>query len=188
MKRAITISAILMIAAAATCQARQPSAGYRGFIEWSNDLRSDKTWTYSNRTTTFYTGMTTSHGYQINPIFFIGAGIGLEKCNKIDNWIAPIFVQGRADLKFGRFTPFADLRLGANMAEGVGIYFSPSIGYRINWGRKAGINIGAGLTLGGYKAEYYEVTYRGPFDYELRYIETKHHVRPYFSFRLGFDF
>lgn len=204
MKRFITKSIhakriLLLIAAAgllnSASHARQPQRGYRGFIEWSNNVRSER---YANlvsatslsfyRQTQLYTGVTTSHGYQINPMFFVGAGLGMERHTTSDNWIAPVFVQSRLDLLLGRFTPFADIRLGANLSSGTGIYFSPSIGYRFNWGRKTGINIGAGLTLAGYKAHHYEGTWQGPDSFELQYIGTKRHVRAYFSFRLGLDF
>lgn len=194
MKRTI----ILILATITLCQvaeARQPGRGYRGFLEWSSSLRSENFGYLDmngnlliNRENTFYTGFSTSHGYQINPLFFIGAGLGMERCGSLDNWVAPIFIEGRIDLKFGKFTPYGDLRLGANVAEGAGVYFSPTIGYRFNWGRKMGVNLGAGLTLAGYRVEYYEGTITGPDSYEIQYVGTKRHIRPYFSFRVGIDF
>lgn len=194
MKRAF-LSLLAILAVAAATEARQPRRGYRGFFEWSSSVRSEKFAEINIsgnmttlRETTFYTGFTTSHGYQIDPIFFIGAGLGMERCGKLDNWIVPLFVQGRADLQFGRFTPFGDLRIGANVSEGTGLYFSPTVGYRFNWGRKMGVNLGIGLTLGGYKAEHYEGTWTDPDSYEIHYIGTRRHMRAYFSFRLGIDF
>ena len=194
MKRTIFLL-LAVIAFAHVSEARQPKRGYRGFLEWSNSVRSDNFGIIDihgnlcmERQGSFYTGFSTSHGYQINPMFFIGAGLGMERCGKLDNWVVPIFIQGRVDLKFGKFTPFGDLRLGANVAEGAGIYISPTIGYRFNWGRKMGINLGAGLTLAGYRAEHYEGTMTDPDSYEIQYVGTKRHIRPYFSFRLGIDF
>lgn len=194
MKRTI-IAVLTILAVGLTSLARQPQRGYRGFIDWSSSLRSEN-FGYIDitgnlgvyRQNTFYTGFTTSHGYQINPMFFVGAGLGMERCGKIDNWIVPIFIQGRVDLSFGKFTPFGNLRIGANVAEGTGVYISPTIGYRFNWGRKMGVNIGAGLTLSGYKAEHYEGSWTGPDSYEIQYVGTSRHIRPYFSFRLGIDF
>lgn len=193
MKKTLIIFTVLLVAVSA--EARQPQRGYRGFFEWSSSLRSEN-FGYPDmngnllmyRDNTFYTGFSTSHGYQINPVFFIGAGLGMERCGSLDNWVAPIFLEGRIDLKIGKFTPFGDLRLGANVAEGAGVYFSPTIGYRFNLGRKMGVNIGAGLTLAGYRVEHYEGTWTGPDSYEIQYISTRHHVRPYFSFRVGIDF
>lgn len=192
----IIVAVLLAASVCQTISARQPHSGYRGFIEWSNDMRSDEysDWWFTgdpastHRETNYYSGLTTSHGYQINPIWFVGAGLGLEHCRNINNYIAPLFIHGRADLKFGNFTPFADLRLGANMAEGIGIYLSPSVGYRFNWGRKMGINLSLGYTLTGYKVQYYEGYYTSPEDYEFSYVGKRSLRRSYFSFRLGFDF
>ncbi|MDE5935207.1 MAG: hypothetical protein K2L69_04695 [Muribaculaceae bacterium] len=193
MKR--TIFLLLAIIAFTNAEARQPKRGYRGFLEWSSSIRSDNFGVFDihgnlrmERQGAFYTGLTTSHGYQINPMFYIGAGLGMERCGKLDNWVAPIFIQGRIDLELGKFTPYGDLRLGANVAEGAGIYISPTIGYRFNWGRKMGVNLGAGLSLAGYRSEHYEGTMTGPDSYEIQYVGTKRHIRPYFSFRLGIDF
>lgn len=194
MKRAIFLL-LAIIAFTHVSEARQPKRGYRGFLEWSSSVRSDNFGVFDihgnlsmERQGSFYTGFSTSHGYQINPMFFVGAGLGMERCGKLDNWVVPVFVQGRIDLKLGRFTPFGDLRLGANAAEGGGIYISPTIGYRFNWGRKMGVNLGAGLTLAGYRSEHYEGTMTGPDSYEIQYVGTKSHTRAYFSFRLGIDF
>ncbi len=193
MKKILIILTILL--ATLSSEALEPRRGYRGFFEWSSSVRSEK-FAYPGingnlmmyRENTFYTGFSTSHGYQINPMFFIGAGLGMEKCTSLDNWVAPVFIQGRIDLKFGKFTPFGDLRLGANVAEGAGVYLSPTMGYRFNWGRKMGVNLGAGLTLAGYRAEHYEVTMTAPDSYEIQYVGTRRHIRAYFSFRLGIDF
>lgn len=178
-----------------SADARQPQRGYRGFLEWSSSLRNQTFATWETTTSTgsysentFYTGLTTSHGYQINPMFFIGAGLGLEKCSKIDSWIVPVFVQGRADFKFGKFTPFGDLRVGYNVTQGGGMYFSPTIGYRFNFGGKFGINIGAGLSLAGYTAEHYDGSFTDLGGYEIQYIGKEKHMNAYFSFRVGIDF
>ena len=193
MKKILFIVTVMLVAA--SVEARQPQRGYRGFFEWSSSLRSNNFGypdlsgnLHIHRESTFFTGFSTSHGYQINPLFFIGAGFGMEKCTTLDNWVAPVFLEGRIDLLLGKFTPFGDIRIGANVAEGAGVYFSLTIGYRFNWGRKMGVNIGAGLTLAGYRVEYYEGAMTGPDSYEIQYVGTKHHVRPYFSFRVGIDF
>lgn len=186
---------LTIIAFGLVSEARQPHRGYRGFLEWSSSVRSENFGDFNShgdliisREGMFYTGFSTSHGYQINPMFFVGAGLGMERCGKLDSWVAPIFIQGRIDLQFGKFTPFGDLRLGANFAQGAGVYISPTIGYRFNWGRKMGINLGAGLSLAGYKSEHFEGSFTAPDSYEIYYVGTRHHVRPYFSFRLGIDF
>ena len=191
MKRFVILSlALLFVMSVAV--ARQPQSGYRGFAEWANSLGSIDMWYPGNTESTLYTGISTSHGYQINPIFFAGAGIGVERCGKIDSWLVPVFVQGRADLKFGRFTPFGDLRLGYNLSQGGGVYFSPSIGYRFNWGRKMGINLGVGLTVQRYSYDIYNFDYVNP-DPDGGYVTYEkigkgHGTKAFFSFRIGFDF
>lgn len=194
MKRIILIAALLLGLSYASF-ARQPQRGYRGFVEWNGDLRRDANsyWVTTSSiatwySTSFYSGVSTSHGYQISPLAFVGAGIGLEYSSADYNWIVPIFVQGRTDLKFGKFTPYADLRVGMNLAEGTGFYFSPTIGYRFNWGRKVGLNLGLGLTLSGYKMTHYEGYWNGPDDYLLYYAGERHHVRAFLAFRAGIDF
>ena len=106
-KTILLISAI--VATAFLAGARQPQRGYRGFLEWSSSVRSENFGDFYldgefgfRRQTTFYTGLTTSHGYQIDPMFFIGAGLGMERCGSLGNWVAPVFVEGRADFEFGK--------------------------------------------------------------------------------------
>lgn len=166
--------------------ARQPQRGYRGFLEWSNDLGSLKDG--FGRMSTYYVGGSTSHGYQIDSRFFVGAGLAVEECGKIDSYILPVFVQSRADFDFGGFTPFGDLRLGYNLASGAGVYFSPSVGYRFNWGRKMGVNLGVGLTLQGCKTEMFEVDVDPEGYWQLNYLGSKHGCKAFFSFRVGIDF
>lgn len=108
MKR-ILLLLLTIIAVTNVSEARQPRRGYRGFVEWSSSVRSDNVAVFDNqgnfstdRQGSFYTGFSTSHGYQINPMFFIGAGLGAERCGKLNNWLVPVFIQGRIDLKFGR--------------------------------------------------------------------------------------
>lgn len=195
MKRKLLLF-LSFLAICLSAAALQPERGYRGFVEWSNSLRTENYGqqysqfglTIFSRETMLYTGFTTAHGYQINPKFFVGAGLGMERCGKLDEWITPVFAMGRIDLKFGKFTPFGDIRLGANLSKGSGIYFSPSIGYRFNWGKKIGLNIGAGISLIGYKVILIDVVDSKWNNYEFHYLGKKHHISSCFSFRVGFDF
>ena len=187
------IFTLLMLAVMLTAFAKQPERGYRGFLDWSNSYRTTASYTGFPRISSFYTGISTSHGYQFNPRLFVGAGIDFEHCSKIDSNILSLFAQGRTDLKFGKFTPFGDLRLGYNLAHGGGVYFSPSIGYRFSWNRKMGINIAIGYNLQGYSWDIYEVK-----NYDenhangnwgiLEKIGTGHGTASFFSFRVGIDF
>lgn len=170
--------------------ARQPQRGYRGFLDWSNSLHHNKFTGAQNSTTNFYTGFSTSHGYQITPWIFTGLGFDFERCEKAGDSLWAAFVQGRTDLKFGKFTPFGDIRIGYSFSQGGGVYFSPTIGYRFNWGRKIGVNIGLGITLRSYTSDIYQIE----LDPESGYwgigekVGVSHDCDTFFSFRLGFDF
>lgn len=175
MKKLIAIFALALSAIAAT--AEMPAKGYRGFVDWSNDIYNSA----------FYTGLTTTHGYQLNSMFFVGAGVGFEKYTEADSWIVPLYADGRADFNFGGFTPFLDLRLGGNLSEGGGVFFSPTIGYRYNWGRKVGINFGLGMSVVGYTTEWYSLNYSGGA-FSISKYKNAHDSFCSFSFRLGIDF
>ncbi len=188
MKREI-ISLLAVSAIALSGMARQPQRGYRGFIDWSNSVRTEDVWGNGFRSTWYYTGFSTTHGYQIDSRFFVGIGFDLEHCSSYSDNMAAVFVDGRTDLKFGKFTPFGDLRVGFSMTDGGGLYFSPTIGYRFNWGRKVGVNIGAGLTLKGVTYDHYDIIFN-PDGYVVigNRVGKSHEYKPYFTFRVGFDF
>lgn len=177
----LIISTIISLGAIA----RQPQRGYRGFIDWSNDLRSEEGY---QRTYYLYSGISTSHGYQINPLVYVGAGLQFEHCSTSGgNFVTP-YIHGRTDLQFGKFTPFGEVRLGYNLTYGGGLYFSPNIGYRFNWGRKMGINAGLGVTLLGFSYDVYDVA-TTPEGYANYYkVGSRRDFDPYFSFSIGFDF
>lgn len=184
MKRYIII--MLLIAMAATAMARQPKRGYRGFLDWNNDIATER---YDDdlKITNYYSGISTSHGYQFNPNIFLGVGIGVENYRSLNRYIIPAYLHLRTDQKFGIFTPFGEVRIGYNLTDGGGIYFSPAIGYRFNWGRKLGVNLGVGLTVKGNKVDIYEFSY---YDgtYISQSLKRKNETKCLFAIRLGIDF
>lgn len=143
-----------------------------------------------------HTGFTTSHGYQFNSWLYVGGGAGCEynlswkdyTNNGDTRLIIPLFAEARLDGKWGRFTPFFSTRIGANLADHGGIYFSPTVGYRFNWGRRSAINLGIGMTLYGYRASSYEHIMHPEGGITLGPIVhyQAHLVR--MAFRLGFEF
>ncbi|MBO5029303.1 MAG: hypothetical protein J6C59_06790 [Muribaculaceae bacterium] len=179
-----TLLCLALATTALTASAREPQRGYRGFVDFSNSIThfgSDY-----EKTTYWNAGFSTTHGYQFNHNLFVGAGLAME-FNDFD--ILPLFAAVRYDRTFGRFTPYAELRAGYNCANGGGIYFSPTVGYRFNWGRKANINVGLGLSVWGYSYDRYYVD----MDYEnsafiIEYMGRGNSVKPSFSFRIGVDF
>lgn len=184
-RKFLFILLLLLPACVLPASARQPHKGYRGFLEWSNSVTREPG-LYGNETL-WFTGGSTSHGYQIDNMWFVGAGLSVEYNNNWDCWQVPLFVEGRTDFKFGMFTPFADVRLGYSLTDGGGVYFAPSVGYRFNWGRKMGVNVGVGLEVKGYKLDVYNVSNTNGY-YELEYLGSERHAKAELSLRVGIDF
>lgn len=173
--------------------ARQPEKGYRGFVDCSTTFNLDIS-IYGGPTDSYvWMGGSTTHGYQFTPHLFVGGGIGYEAVlspnDRRPKRIFPVFGDVRTDLKFGKFTPFADMKLGVNFTHGAGLYFSPTIGYRFNWGRKTAINFAIGATFFGQQMPEYKAIMApdgGIIDHEVigHYHGTE--IRP--TLRLGFEF
>lgn len=194
------ILALVFIAAALAFNAKGEDIqrGYRGFVDWGNEvtsyevldwrLNSDGQWLPfdTHRQGYWYTGVTTSHGYQINRKFFVGAGLALQKCTTADSWLAPIFLEGRADLRFGKFTPYADLRVGT-LCNGGGCFISPTIGYRLGLKHSLALNFALGMSYTCNKADYYQYEWNnGVWDFVS---SSRVNVsKAYFTFRIGAEF
>ncbi len=108
----------------------------------------------------------TSHGYQFNPHFFLGAGMGwhLDLADEVFGGVAstftnqhennveiPIFANFRANFTETRFSPFVDAKIGTHVTNGSGLYASASLGCRIATTKKQGINIFVGYTYAKYR-------------------------------------
>lgn len=102
----------------------------------------------------------TSHGYQITPVFYIGAGTGLHfmslyetkgssdipldiRDSKVD---IPVFANARINFTKDKFTPFIDVKGGKFLTNNGGLYTNVSIGCRIATNEKQAINISIGYT------------------------------------------
>ena len=148
----------------------QPVRGYRGFVDSSNFLDINIGFIAGNPGDSHVcTGFTTSHGYQFNRWLYVGGGTGfiynlnwkspvLGYHNDKSRYVIPVFAEVRLDARWNRFTPYFSAQIGGNVAERGGIYFSPTVGYRFNWGRKSAINLGLGATIYGNTASYSEHT------------------------------
>ncbi len=188
----ITSFAILLIAICSF--GRQPERGYRGFVDWTNRIYDRKSWNQTD----YIPGISTSHGYQFNPWLFAGAGLDYslkdigfsdDHYYQLSSYMLSLFADIRTDLQFGKFTPFADLRIGMNASTDGTVYFSPSIGYRFNWGRKVGINVGVGYTLDSYHHEKYIIG-TTPEGWQILVATGEHYNynQSSFTFRIGIDF
>lgn len=181
------LSLIMLCLAALSGQSHDLKAGYRGFIEasWAIYDRSlpDLTWNEN------YYGISTVHGYQVDSHFFIGAGFELGRNAYLSSWYVPVFVDFRADMQLGKFTPFADCRVGWTFGNDGRARFQPMVGYRFRLGRKAGFNVGVGCTIQCYRlreAGYYDNIY-GPGNGAYGVVTSTETVAG-FCARIGFDF
>lgn len=175
----------------------EPQRGYRGFIDWDNSIGKmnyfDNAEGKNVRDTQWLIGVSTSHGFQFNRNIFLGGGLMFSVATPSADIMLPVFVDFRYDLSLSKFTPFGDVRLGFNLSDGGGVYFSPTIGYRLNFGRKVNMNFGLGFTLRGYSSELYRVDLvagengEDPY-YMATYMGKKHHSNAMFTIRIGFDF
>ncbi len=188
---------------------RMPKEGYRGFLEvgasggmreiGASDGIGAREYYYTHDGIIF---ISTTHGYQFNENFFLGGGfiLGFGVEGEF-----PVYIDGRYDFKFNKITPFADLRIGYNLwkeGHAGGFWFSPTIGYRFNWGRKAGFNIGVGFSfkemdvpvlqtvigIPDYPLYDPDMGDEVPLKEYLTKVGSKVRFEPYWTVRIGFDF
>ena len=101
----------------------------------------------------------TSHGYQFNPYFFIGAGAGFHfvseyttpnmdialdyRKRQID---IPIFTNVRWTIINNKITPYIDGKLGYYVTHNGGLYANLSVGCRFNTYGSQAVNFSVGYT------------------------------------------
>lgn len=172
-----TILSILLFAFAVSVKAQNVAGNcYRGFV--------DAGYTIGFRDYDFNRfEINTSHGYQINPYFFVGGGTGLHfmpsyktsgsgeialdtRDSKVD---IPVFANLRGTFSKGRFAPFIDAKAGTHVNNNGGMYINASIGLRISVNSKQAVDI-----MVGYTDEKLEFETFGRFvnDYSLDYTRT----------------
>ena len=150
-KQLFPLLALLMSPLAVT--ADEPQKGYRGFVDANVDL-SFQQGGYGDNTTTVYYGVSTSHGYQFNNHFFLGAGLMFERHHPVyhnSGFSFPLYIHARTDWTFGKIPLYGDVRVGGVILGDYRLYLSPTVGYRLNLGRKSNVNFGIGMNLRGYR-------------------------------------
>lgn len=102
----------------------------------------------------------TSHGYQINPFFFVGGGLGLhfmpeyktdgmdipldQRESKVE---VPVFANLRANFSKGKNTPFIDGKAGTYVTNNGDLYLNLSLGCRFALNEKQAVNVLVGYTI-----------------------------------------
>lgn len=157
----------------------QSESGYRGFVEvgytvGTGDAGADAV------------SFTTSHGYQINPYVFVGAGAGVNYYHSPDMWSVPIFATARGTLIDGPISPFLDLKIGYAAADVSGFYFSPTIGCRFNkFTLSAGYQM---VSVGSESESVYVPSYGYGYGGYYSDYETDGYTAGGFVFKVGLEF
>ena len=119
---------------------RDFAKGYRGFIDFGGGFAVG-----SNGSP--LVSMSTSHGYQFNPYYYLGVGVG---CNyhafTLGNSI-PLFANFRTNLLNTRISPFIDFKIGYSLGKNKGFCMHPAIGGSFLTSRKFGWNISVGYDM-----------------------------------------
>lgn len=142
---------LVMLISCMSLHASDPQRGYRGFVDINTDF-SFKNEGYGESNTEVYYSLSTTHGFQFSPHFFLGAGVAWERISDragLRNSEIPLFVQGRTDWTFGRVPLYGDLRIGGVMFGDYRFYLSPTVGYRLALGQRINLNVGIGMTFRG---------------------------------------
>ena len=97
----------------------------------------------------------TSHGYQFNPYFFLGAGTGLHFMSSYETIVdireskvdVPIFANIRCNFSQKKVSPFVDAKGGLFVTNSGGLYANASVGCRFSLNEKQAVSIAIGYAL-----------------------------------------
>ena len=179
MKKLITlaIAACLGISSMAQSEFRDRHMAYKGFANIGLGSAF-----YDDESSTSFS-FTTSHGVQINPTFFVGAGIGVELSSNSYSGgataIAPIFGQARINFLNKPISPYLDFKGGGSVGDFKGGYVEPSIGVSMPVANRFAINFSFVYILYTHKESYWIHSYL-----ELHKRESLHNI----GFKFGFEF
>ena len=107
--------------------------GYKGFIDFGGVIgignRGDGA-----------IAVSTTHGYQFNPYFFFGAGIGIEYHMNWETFFIPVFADIKTYFLNKNISPFLGLKAGYSVYDGKGCYINPHIGVTLSSSPRFGMN------------------------------------------------
>jgi hypothetical protein len=150
----LALSLVMLTCVNVTISAQNTASGcYRGFVDAG----------YTIGVGDYDFGrfeVNTTHGYQINPYFFVGAGVGMHfmpsyktsgmsdipldtRDSKVD---IPVFAAARGTFMKSRFAPFIDVKGGTYVNNNGGLYYNISAGLRIAVNEKQAVDISVGYT------------------------------------------
>ena len=136
----------------------------------------------------------TTHGYQFNPHFFVGGGLGVHFMSEYDtpddhrkNQVdVPVFGDVRWTIINHKATPFIDGKIGHYVTNRGGLYASISFGCRVSIYNTQGINFSIGYSYENLEFESFDrFTSHDSMDYRRskRKLGTEG-----ISFKMSYDF
>lgn len=135
---------LMAVALFATTAFAQDAKSYRGFTDLSYSLGvGDDSEDFDRYT------LSTTHGYQLDDLFFVGAGVSIEYVRNLAVALVPIYADVRMDLPLrGRsIKPYVDAKIGYAAGEVDGFYFAPTVGIRVPVKFVKAMNFGFGYKL-----------------------------------------
>ncbi len=169
--------------------------GYRGFVDMEYFLSIDAM-------SKSRVGFSTSHGYQVLPYLYVGAGAGMQfitdmrtmKDGGYDRKTfipIPVFADLRLDLYKNKLSPYFDLRAGKVFGDkAFGIMFNPSVGCRFALKNNLALNASVGYSmqstdLGSVWGEMTIIHHDDPSKYSDYWENNPYHS---LSFKVGIEF
>lgn len=134
----------VVTAMVATVAFAQDAKSYRGFTDLSYTLGVGDTSEDFDRFT-----LSTTHGYQLDDMFFVGAGLSFEYVRDAAVALVPIYADVRMDipLRSRSIKPFVDAKVGYAAGQLDGFYFAPTVGVRVPVRFVQAMNFGLGYKL-----------------------------------------
>lgn len=135
---------LVVTAMVATVAFAQDAKSYRGFTDLSYTLGVGDTSEDFDRFT-----LSTTHGYQLDDMFFVGAGLSFEYVRDAAVALVPIYADVRMDipLRSRSIKPFVDAKVGYAAGQLDGFYFAPTVGVRVPVRFVQAMNFGLGYKL-----------------------------------------
>ena len=153
MKKVLLLLAVLLTSMSVKAQ-DDFNSGYRGFADLG----------YTIGVGDYEFGrfeISTTHGYQVCPYFFVGAGVGFHFMSKYetkgmggyaldkrDSKVSiPLYVDLHSSFMKTKFAPFVDVKLGHFVTNGDGFYANASAGVRMKTVGKQAVTLSVGYTF-----------------------------------------
>ena len=151
-KKVFLAIACLAVSMASLAQSPLRSKGYKGFLNVDLSMVSlyhnDVDGSSYNNGFGLSLDITTSHGMQVCPYFFVGAGIGLrggfgdeEAVLDMDLIQVPLFLQARANLTRKSISPYIDFKGGYGAGDMNGAFLSPALGISVPLTQRLALNV-----------------------------------------------